>query len=49
MYVCKILADKAKLLRMEEGIIRKAMKKKKKISKAKTSRSSTFSSMRKVM
>lgn len=32
MYVCKILADKAKLLRMEEGIMRKA---KKKISKAK--------------
>lgn len=34
--MCKILADKAKLLRMEEGIIRKAKKKKKKkISKAK--------------
>lgn len=32
--MCKILADKAKLLRMEEGIIRKA-KQKKKISKAK--------------
>lgn len=31
--MCKILADKAKLLRMEEGIIREA--KKKKISKAK--------------
>lgn len=33
--MCKILADKAKLLSMEEGIIRKAKKKKKKISKAK--------------
>lgn len=31
MYVCKILADKAKLLKMDEGIMRNV----KKISKAK--------------